>query len=169
MASQLSTEIPGVTNPNVLYHYRLGVFHAMWGTIEILTDLSIGKFLKLPHAEAHMVLWGMMFGAKAKLLGALIKRSDHPKKQALMTALNAIRGDAKRDVVAHAYQFDGDGVVAFMERSRSTEFKARLHVFTHDEFRMHVDKLIGDGNTYQEALGIEPAEFDAFVNAVMKL
>jgi hypothetical protein len=167
VGTRISVEIPGITDPEILYHYQLGVFHGVWGTVDVTIDFAIGKFMSLPHEDALMITWGMMFGTKAKLLSNLIKKSHHPKKHVLTTAFNAIKGLAKRDIVAHGYQIENPTHVGFLEKARGggERFSAKLHVFTREEFARHVDKLIGDANAFYDALDAPPEEFDAFVEA----
>ena len=166
----VSVEVPGVTDPNVLYQYQLGLFHSLWSSIDVTADYLIGHFLKLPHNDALMITWGMMFGPKAKLLATLIRLSDHQKKRELMTALNVIRNDGKRDVITHGYQLENEEGVAFLERSRgSQDFETRLHAFTREEFKMHVNKLIGASNDFYEASGATVAEIQEFVDAARRL
>ena len=168
MAEQRSVDIPGIDNEDILYHYRLGVFHAMWGSIDLVTDMAIGRFLGLGHDDTHAVTWGMMFGAKAKLLANLIRRSEHPSKATLLTSLNALRGDAKRDILAHGYQVEGHGHVGFLERPRGGSdkaFKGTLHLFTYETFRLHVNKLIGDGIAFMDILDYDQDDINAFAEA----
>jgi hypothetical protein len=166
----VSVDPPGVTDPHILYQYRLGLFHSLWASIDVVADYLIGKLLKLPDEDAHMITWGMMFGPKAKLLATLIKLSDHPNKRVLLTALNLIRGEGRRDVIAHGYQLENEGGVAFLERSRSSnEFQTKLHEFTRDEFRSHVNKLIAAGNDFIEASGARTDDIQAFVDAASNL
>ncbi|HQT52216.1 MAG: hypothetical protein Q8K11_01155 [Phenylobacterium sp.] len=165
----VNVDPPGVTDPHVLYQYRLGLFHSLWATVDVTVDFLIGKLLKLPDADAHMITWGMMFGPKAKLLATLIKLSDHPNKQALMTALNIIRA-GKRDVITHGYQLENEGGVAFLERSRSSQdFQTKLHEFTRDGFRDHVNGLVGASNSFFEASGAKAEDIQAFVDAAGSL
>lgn len=170
MTDKISVELPGVTDPEVLYHYHLGVFHAVWGTVDVTTDFAIGMFLKVPHEEALMITWGLMFGAKAPLLVKLIKRSDHPNKQAMLKAFNAIRGLAKRDIVAHGYQIENGENVGFLEKPRGAgDFTTKHHLFTRREFAQHVNDLIGNSNAFYEALGAPDSEIEAFVDVAMSL
>jgi hypothetical protein len=169
MARNLSADIPGVTDPDILYHYRLGIFHAVWSTVDIASDMAVGHFMALSDEEALMVTWGMMFGAKAKLLATLIKNSQHERKAALMTALNALRGNAKRDVLAHGYQLGGEKKVGFIEKPRGNDFTTRVHIFTHEEFRQHVNSLIGNANAFQQALGFPQARAQEFSDAAANL
>lgn len=165
----ISADIPGVTDPEILYHYRLGVFHAVWSTIDITVDMAIGSFLDVTDEEAIMVTWGMMFGPKVKLLASLVRRSQHPEKQAIMTSLNAVRGDAKRDVLAHGYQLGGLTQLGFIEKARGNDFTTKVHLFTNEEFRLHVDKLIGHANQLQAALAFTPERAQRFSDAAAGL
>lgn len=166
----IGVDLPEISDQDVLYHYRLGVFHAVWSTIDVTVDYAIGKFLGVPHAEAHLVTWGMMHGPKVKLLAKLIKRSDAPNKAAILTALNAIRGDTKRDIIAHGYPLVGDRGIAFVERSRgSQDFSTKHHHFTHAEFREHVERAIKLAHDFGGAMGHPFAEIGDFVDAARSL
>ena len=163
MAETIGVDLPGVTDPDLLYHYRLGVFHAVWGNIDVTTDFAIGQFMILDPEETLLVTWGMPFGAKAKLLSRLIKRSSHPEKQALTTAFNAIKGDAKRDILAHGYPVEDDEHVGFIEKQRGNDFTTKLHVFTRAEFRIHVARLIEHMHALNKALGAPVEDVAKFV------
>jgi hypothetical protein len=162
VSEQRSIEIPDVITDDVLYHYRLGVFHSMWSTLDVIVDMAVGEFLGLKDQDALAVTWGMMFGAKAKLLRQLVKRSDHPNKAAISKAIGDVWGGAKRDVVTHGYAFEGPTRVVFLEKPRGSDFQPVMHEFSHEEFGAHVDRLIRDGNALYRALGYDGARVEAF-------
>lgn len=170
MVKQITAVFPTDPTPRERFHYALGVFHGMWSTVEVTADFIIGRLLRVPDEEAHMITSGMMFGAKARLLSALLKRSDHPNRAAMVTALNVLRGEARRDVVVHGYQIsDGAFTHAFVERSRGGDFKAKEHVFTLEEFITHVEKVIENGNALYDAIGAPEEEIVEFVAAARSL
>ncbi len=110
----------------------LGLFHMAFSRLDIATDFAIGKFLSVTPEEAHLITAGMMFGRKARLLAGLISRSDHPRKAAILSEFNAIRGNNKREILLHGHiyqQNEEDRTVSFIERSVSGEFKATVHTF----------------------------------------
>ena len=151
------------------FHRSLGLFHALWATIDLTTDFAIGKFLKVTPKEAHLITAGMMFGRKARLLADLIGRSDDPNKAVLLGAFNAIRGNSKRDIITHGYLWSDTSTVRFVERSISGEFKATQHSFTMKEFQDHIDDLVIHAIAFYDAVGASPDEIDTFAVAAFSL
>jgi len=150
------------------YHSHLGHFHGLWAAVDLTTDFAIGKFLKVTNEEAHLITSGMMFGRKARLLGGLIKRSDHPKKAQLQGAFNAIRA-TPRDAITHGYQAYSRSQVAFLERPAGGDMRARQHTFSHEEFAQLVSKLVSDSHAFYEALEANSADVSAFAEAALSL
>jgi hypothetical protein len=104
------------------YTQLMGHFQSMWGSVEVITDYAIWRFLKVTPGQAHLITSGMMFGRKARLLADLIGRSDDPKKAQILGAFNQLRGLSKRDLFAHAYVRSDGKSVTFLERSQGGEF-----------------------------------------------
>jgi len=72
------------------YTQLMGTFQSMWGSVEIVTDYAICKFLKVTPGQAHLITAGMLFGRKGRLLADLISRSDDPKKDRILGAFNNV-------------------------------------------------------------------------------
>jgi hypothetical protein len=152
----------------VQFNAILGMFHQNWSAIDLHTDFAIYRFLKVTPLQAHMIVSGMMFGRKARLLADLIRNSDAPNKAQLLGPFNRIRA-AKRDVIAHSH-FTSDALgVAFLERSVSADFKATVHQYTFAEFQRHVDEVAVTAREFVEAIGATPEEIDTFVKAALSL
>lgn len=147
----------------------LSVFHGIWSLIDMTTDYAIFKFLNVTPEQAHLITAGMMYGRKARLLADLVGRSDHPNKAKILGALNWIRGNSKRDIIAHGYQKFDDESIEFVERTISGEFEARGHVFTNEEFISHIKTLAKKGREFQEALEASEDDLREFANAAFNL
>lgn len=148
-----------------------GAFHGIWGAFDMVADYAVGKFLKIPAEQTHLITAGMMFGRKAHLLASLIKHSTETqaKKSKLLGPLNWIRGQAKRDVIAHGYHSISATKVKFIERPPYGEFIPKPLVFTHVEFAVHVRTLGHHAQEFENALEATGADLDAFNNAMFNL
>lgn len=111
-----------------------------------------------------------MFGRKARLLADLIRKSDHPKRAALLGAFNKIRGEGKRDIIAHAYIGGGDkpGEVSLIERQASGAFNAKRHKYKVVELMQHATSLALAVGEIHGCLGLSQKEIDAFAEAAFK-
>ena len=110
-----------------------------------------------------------MFGPKARLLADLVGRSDHPKKAEILGPLNRVRGDTKRNEIAHGYLWSDDNRVRFIQRITSGEFQCRVLEFNYEQFKDHVLKLINDSTALYTALEIDYADINAFADAALSL
>lgn len=144
---------------------QLGAFHAAWAAVDQCVDISIGRFLKLPHEQTHLLTSGMMFGRKAKLLADLLGRSDHPRKAEALGALNKIRGEIRRDWLAHSYITSTQETVTFIYRNTSGEFKVNKLTYSVKEFRDHVTGMIEAGTLLESSLEITREEWADFLLA----
>lgn len=151
------------------FNWRYGFFWNAWSTAEAAFDCAIGKFLRLSHAETHILTAGMEHGRKATLLRGLIRREDHPKKAELLRALNVIQNESLRNVFAHSYIASDDKIITFVERSRGGPFKAAEHHFTLEEFHEHVTKFAKAAVDFYDAVGFEPLELEAFQHAALSV
>jgi hypothetical protein len=79
---------------------QVGRFYGIWAATELAIDYAIGFFLKLPPEETHLLTAGMEFNRKARLVMALIKRSDHTNKSQLLAALKIIQNESLRNAFA---------------------------------------------------------------------
>jgi hypothetical protein len=150
------------------FNSTLGIFHQNWAAIDLYTDFAIYKFLKITPQQAHLIVSGLMFGRKARLLTDLVYHSDATNKQSILTPFNVLRA-AKREVITHSY-FKSDALtLTFMERSVSGDFKATEHTYTFEEFRLHVDKTAVAIGEFAEAIEATQDEINAFVAAALSL
>jgi hypothetical protein len=147
----------------------LGMFHAAFSSVDLLTDYAIGLFLKIPPEQTHIITAGMMYGPKARLLADLVSRSDHPNKAAILGPLNRLRGSNKRDIIAHGYQWSDEKHVKFVQRIGSGTFTAKEHNFTLTEFVRHVGSFVNDATAFFEALRVDQEEVNSFGAAALSL
>jgi hypothetical protein len=96
----------------------MGMFHGYWSSLDLTIDYAICQFLEVTHHQAHLITAGMMSGPKFRLLADPIGRSDHPKRDQLLGALNKIRAIQKRDVFAHSYIESFGNAVNFANNGR---------------------------------------------------
>jgi hypothetical protein len=147
----------------------LGKFHTTFSTVNFLVDMGIGRFLKLSDFDAHLLTSGQMFGPKARLLANLVSKSDHPNKAQILGALNKLRGNSKREVIAHGY-IQGDAqYVYFLERINSGELTVRRHGFTFLEFLEHCAEFLTQTLALANALDYSKEETVAFGHALDSL
>jgi hypothetical protein len=45
---------------------QMGRFHGIWSSIELNIDYAVGKFLGVPHEEAHLITAGTDFNRKVR-------------------------------------------------------------------------------------------------------
>jgi hypothetical protein len=154
-----------IFNPGFLQ--LLGMFHGAWASVDMTADFAIGQFMKLPHQQTHLMTAGMAVGAKFRLLADLIGRSDHPKKSELLGALNKIRGETKREVLAHSYIRSSATAVTFLDRKGGGEYRAKEYPFSLLQFSSHVKILTQSGQDFEAALGADPKELRDFWDAAI--
>src|ERR1700687_6094444 len=123
------------------FYNLFGQFHAVWLADDTLLDYAIHQLLGTEAVENHIIVSGMMFGAKSRLLMALLKRSNHKNKNDLIDALKKIQA-AKRDKFAHSYLALDRESVLFIERTSYGAYDIVEHPFTAQEFRQHVADFI---------------------------
>ena len=140
----------------------VGLFNGTWSAFDIISDYAVGQFLGLPHEITHLLTAGLEFHRKARLLRELIQRSDHTKKKDLLTALNVLQNEGKRNVFAHSFMRSRDDRVTFVERTRHGPLQAKEHHFTGPEFQAHVLKVVEAANTFQLALGVTSQHLEEF-------
>lgn len=143
----------------------LGLFHFSWATVDSVVDYALGLFLHLPHPDAHLVASGMMFGRKARLLADLIGRSAHPKRKELLEGVNRLRGEAKRDIIAHGQIESDRETVTFIERQAGGKYTTRRHSFTKVEFITHVRMVFDAVNDLAAALELDRTTLRQFMLA----
>ena len=144
----------------------VGTFYSNWAALELTIDLAIGKLLAVPHEVTHLLTAGLDFHRKARILRALIRRSNHPQKAKLLTALNKIQNESKRNVFAHSYLGGTDVEVTYLERSRNGELSATEHTFTAQEFVVHVARFVDAGRQFASLIGRSDKEIREFLAAI---
>lgn len=154
---------------NAKFWAALGAFQVNWAGIELITDYAISKFLNVTHEQGHLITSGMMFGIKARLLGDLISRSDHPNKAAMKGAFNNIRNLAKRNTFVHSYIRSRKEDVQFVDRASGGEYRTTVHTFTLDQMVEHARKVRGYANDFMAALQPDEGDVSAFADAALSL
>src|SRR5688572_8140539 len=102
-----SPKLEGLESADVMalnsdYLKAMGWFQTAWSAVEVNTDFAICALLKVMYEQAHMITSGMTFGPKAQLLTALLKNSDHPKREMIASAFKKVTTDNLRNVFARA-------------------------------------------------------------------
>jgi hypothetical protein len=110
-----------------------------------------------------------MFGPKARLLANLVSKSDHPNKSQILGALNKLRGNSKREVIAHGYVTGDAEHVYFLERINAGELTVRRHGFTYLEFLQHCIEFLTQTLALANALDYPREEVVAFGHALDSL
>jgi hypothetical protein len=146
----------------------LGAFQFTWCAFDLTTDFAIGKFLKVTNEEAHLIVSGMTFGKKGKLLRELISRSSHPRKDVVRQAFNEASNSIDRDGIIHSYIESDAKTVSFISKNQSGTYKAKVKTFTLDEFRDAVELFVTKGDAFHRALGATPEEINEFAEAALK-
>jgi hypothetical protein len=146
------------------FHRTLGIFHGMWMMFDVTLDYSIGMFLKCAPIETHILLAGMEFGRKLRLVVELAKRSEHPKKSILVESVRKLQ-TAKREIITHSYIASNEENITFVNRGRGGEFKTTRTEFTMEQFSDHVRDMVEATQKYQRALGATMGDLLAFAIA----
>lgn len=169
MAEEAKKSVPKIDTPGFPagFHELLGQFHCIWLMFDVTLDYSIGHFLGIDREETHILVSGLEFGRKLRLLVELLKRSDHPKKDLLVECIGKLQA-AKRDYITHSYIASNTTNVSFIYRSRG-EFKSGRLEFHIDEFAAHVAGVVLATQLYQRNLGASGEEIDAFAIAVLNM
>ena len=147
------------------FQRELGKFHALWLMFDPTLDYSIGHFLKTETRDTHMLVSGMMFGTKLRLLADLIKRSNHPKKDILAECAKTLQA-SKRDQITHSYIKSNASDFTLMYRNKGGSYQSGELAFHIDEFTNHVGKLAEAAQRYFNALGASADEIIAFAKAI---
>jgi hypothetical protein len=149
------------------FHILLGQFHCIWLMFDVQVDYSIGKFLNISPEQTHILVAGMEFGRKLRLLIELLKRSDHPKKATLIESIRTLQG-AKRDIITHSYIASSKTHIRFLYRGRG-EYSAGKLTFHIDQFNEHVATMVEAAQKYQRTLNAPDDEQIAFAEACLNI
>lgn len=142
------------------FHEMLGKFHCAWLMFDPLLDYSIGKFLNISFEQTHILVAGMEFGKKLRLLIELLKRSNFEKKSVMIESLRTLQG-SKRDVITHSYIASDEKNLSFIFKARGG-YGASVLNFKIDEFSEHVLKMIVATQKFQDALSADVDELRYF-------
>ena len=111
----------------------------------------------------------MMFGPKASLLRALVKRSSDSRKSEILGALGKLQNDSKRNIIAHGFLgiLPARGI-SFLNRSvQNGEYTCTLIDFTDAEFTQHVDAVLQHSDDLRSALGLSGMMREEFGKAAL--
>ncbi|MCW0236663.1 MAG: hypothetical protein OJJ21_23905 [Ferrovibrio sp.] len=161
----LVIEAPG--HPDNFHHY-LGIFHGLWLATDIIIDYAIGRFLKSPHEDTHILTAGLEFGRKIRILIDLAKRSTDPKKEILVEALRTMQG-SKREIITHSYLKSDKDKIIFLNRSRGGPYKATETKFSREEFIDHVKTLVLAAQKFETHLDLNEDDFQKFAASALSL
>jgi hypothetical protein len=146
---------------------QMGRFHGIWSSIELNIDYAVGKFLGVPHEEAHFITAGTDFNRKVRLLQALVKRKNPPRSNDIVNALSTIQNESLRNAFAHSCLTGDENTVTFVERSRYGRYDPKQHDFTMPQFEQHVEKLYFAGDQLFVALGEPSEELQEFADCAL--
>jgi hypothetical protein len=149
------------------FHTTLGQFHCMWLMFDVTVDYSIGRLLNIGTGETHVLVAGMEFGRKLRLLVELLKRSNWPNRSLLLEAVRKLQG-SKREMITHAYVASDDTHITFIYRARGEYFAKKLE-YSASEFKDHVASMILASQKYQRALGAPMEDLIAFAEAALSV
>jgi hypothetical protein len=145
----------------------LGHFHCIWLMFDVTLDFAIGYFLAIDFEETHILVSGLEFGRKLRLLVELLKRSKHDKKDILIESIKTIQA-SKRDIITHSYIASNTTNISFVYKSRG-EFKSGRLEFHIDDFTNHVAKIIQATQRFQNSLGVSDETIGHFANTVLSM
>lgn len=157
---------PAILTDNTFVE-NLGLFYAMWSSLETTVDYLIGRYIKLPHEETHILTAGMEFGRKANLLRTLVMRSADPEKETIRGLLSKIQNESKRNLFAHSMINSNANSVTFIYRKTGGVYSAKETRFTAEEFRDHVRTIAYLARDFHNAAKIDDADFQLFGKAAL--
>lgn len=150
------------------FFLNYGLFHAAFSALDLAIDVAIGRFLKLSHAEAHLVTVGVEMGRRMQLLINLADHSNHPNKAEIVRLMKAIQDDSRRNAFTHGFMGTNEETVTFFYRNRDKPLEAREYQYSSDGFQKHVATFLELASKLQSALGITSADFVEFAATVIK-
>src|SRR5688500_8919142 len=115
-----------------------GLFHSVFGALDLTVDVGIGKLLKLTPEETNLMLIGLDFGRRLQMLMGLADHQNHANKVALIAALKRIQDEAKRNAFAHSFLQSSETHVTFVYRHREKPLHAKRYRYSGTEFQKHV-------------------------------
>jgi len=143
-----------------------GLFYRMWSANDITVDYAIGKLLKLPADETHLLTAGIDFNRRASLLRILLNRGTLPRKPQIISALNTIQNESLRNVFAHSFLQSDEITVTFIERTRHGKYDPKKHSSTISTFRAHVHKFVDAAVAFQEYMALGLSYLFAFLTII---
>jgi hypothetical protein len=143
----------------------VGRFYGMWASLEASIDYSIGRLLKIPHTDTHILTAGMEFGRKANLLRALLTRSDDPDRDKIKSLLTKLQNEARRNIFTHSLMFSDENSVTFVHRRMDGTYTGSEIRFTGPEFEKHVVDITNLARDLGRFLNIDPDDYQAFGRA----
>ncbi|RZN08513.1 hypothetical protein CWO91_22350 [Bradyrhizobium genosp. SA-3] len=148
---------------------EFGRFFGIWQATELAIDCAVGKFLELPDDETHLLTAGMDFNRKARLLTALVKRSNDPQKSTILASLKVIQNESLRNVFAHSFIDHSPTEVTFIQRNRHGNYDPIEYKFTLPSFRAHVEKILDAAIAFHHAIGLTEERNQEFASAALRV
>jgi hypothetical protein len=148
------------------FQQLLATFYGMWAATDVLVDYTIGMLLELPDEDTHILLAGMEFGRKSRILADLLKRKGPKNKEQLLHSLSTMR-NSKRDLFVHSWIKSDEHSVTFLSRSKGGDYRATEEKFVNIRFRMHVKGFLEAAQKFQDALEISDERMFAFADAAL--
>jgi len=155
----------GLTITEDVFHYALGAFYSGWSAVEAFVDFGLGKFLKLPHDETHLLTSVMEFSRKATVLRGLVIKSKDSQKEKIIIALNWLQNESNRNLFAHSTVQIYEDKIVFFERQRQGRSRPKQHPYTAKEFLEHVRSVALHSLELSEGLGSSDEELEKFLDA----
>lgn len=159
MVEHFKTGEVTVTEENRKLIYLLGNFIVAWSIFDQVIDVSIYKHLGVTPRQAAIMLAGIGFEKKVKILRSLINESETPNKEAI-AAIREIMGLARRNVLLHASIWNGKNTMEFyrMDTDQRLEVKHAIHDF--NSFQNSLLKISANISKLQTLLDVPDAELD---------
>jgi hypothetical protein len=154
------------------FYEHLGIYHALWQTIDILLDFSLSNYKQLGFAEALDITKGGMVGSKLSELRSFVKGDDMTTKAELLESISELF-NAKRSEITHSYLATSQTQVAFIYSGNKHGAKPCTLVFSGPEFISHVASFAETAHKFQNALPVNSrklSDFEKFVteNAALR-
>jgi hypothetical protein len=151
------------------FYTALGMFHAVWGQIELTIDCAIWKAMGTEtEQEAHKRVASMKFGKKLKKLRTLIDNGKFKHSQKVKDLLRRIEDESRRNVFAHSILASDKRSVTFIHRSvRRGEYKVERHTIAGHGFIKHAQLFVHIAADLMRAVELSDKEVRDFAAALI--
>src|SRR5262245_65996629 len=151
------------------FYTALGLFHAVWGQIELTIECAIWKAMGTETAhQAHERVARMKFSEKLKKLRRLIDSSKCKHGEKVKDLLRQIEDESKRNVFAHSILTSDEHSVTFVHRSwQRGEYKVERHRICGHGFIKHAQQLVHIATDLLQAIEFSDKEVRDFAAALI--